>query len=73
MTALMEKALHHLSALHPHEQDAVAALILEEIESEKQWDELFANSQNQLAQLAAQAIAQHQAGKTQPLDPERDL
>ena len=73
MTALLEKALNRIKALPPKEQDAVASLILEEIESEKQWDELFANSQGQLAQLAGQAITEFKAGKTRPLDPERDL
>jgi hypothetical protein len=73
MTALLEKAMSQINALPPEEQDAVASLILEEIESEKHWDELFAGSQAQLAQLAGQAIADYQAGKTKPLDPERDL
>jgi len=65
--------MSHVNALPPEEQDAFASLILEEIESEKRWDELFASSQGQLAQLAGQAIAEYKAGKTKPLDPERDL
>ena len=73
MTALLEKALNKINALPPEEQDAVASLILEEIESEKRWDELFAGSQGPLAQLAREAIAEYKAGKTKPLDPERDL
>ncbi len=62
-----------LKGLPPEEQDVVAALILEEIESEKRWDELFAGSQHQLAQLAGRAVAEYKAGKTRPLDPGRDL
>jgi hypothetical protein len=73
MTALMEKAMNQINALPPEEQDAVASLILEEIESEKRWDDLFAGSQGQMARLAEQAIAEYKAGKTKPLDPERDL
>jgi len=73
MTALLEKALNQVSALPPEEQDAVASLILDEIESEKRWDELFAGSQGQLSRLAEEAIADYRAGKTTPLDPERDL
>jgi len=73
MTDLLEKAMSRISALPPEEQDAVASLILEEIESERRWDELFAGSQEKLAQLAGQAVADYQAGKTKPLDPERDL
>ena len=49
--------MKHVNALPPEEQDAVASLILGEIESEKRWDQLFAGSQEQLAQLAEQAIA----------------
>jgi hypothetical protein len=73
MTALLEKAMNKVNALPPEEQDAVAFLILEEIESEKRWDALFAGSQGQLGMLAEKAIAAYQAGKTTPLDPERDL
>jgi len=73
VTALLKKAMNQVNALPPEEQDAVASLILEEIESEKRWDELFAGSQVKLARLAGEAIAEYQAGKTKPLDPERDL
>jgi hypothetical protein len=55
--------MSHVTALPPEEQDAVASLILEEIESEKHWDELFAGSQGQLTQLAEQAISEYKAGK----------
>ena len=65
--------MNQLNALPPEEQDAVASLILEEIESEKRWDDLFAGSQGKLARLAEQAITEYKAGKTKPLDPERDL
>ena len=73
MTALLQKAMTQINALPPEEQDAVAALILEEIESEKRWDDLFAGSQRPLAKLAKEAIAEYKAGRTKPLDPERDL
>jgi hypothetical protein len=68
MTALLEEALNQIKALPPKEQDAVASLILEEIESEKRWDELFASSQGQLAKLAEQAISEYKAGKTRPFE-----
>ncbi len=73
MTVLLEKAMNQVKRLTPEEQDVMAALILEEIESETRWDELFAGSQGQLARLAEQAITEYKAGKTEPLDPERDL
>ena len=65
MTALLEKAMNQINALPPEEQDVVASLILEEIESEKRWGELFAGSQRQLAQLAGEAHRRIQGGKDQ--------
>ena len=73
MTALLEKALNQVNALPPEGQDALASLILEEIKPEQRWDELFAGSQGELSRLAEQAIAEYKAGKTTPLDIERDL
>ena len=73
MTALLEKAFSKIKTLTPEEQDALAALIFEEMESEKKWDEMFASSQDQLAKLAKQAVADYKAGKTTTLDPDRDL
>lgn len=70
MTALLEKAFTEASRLSEPEQDALAAWILAEIESERRWDEAFANSHDVLHLLADEALAEHRAGKTQPLDPE---
>jgi hypothetical protein len=70
VTELLEQAITRLKALPKHEQDAIAALILEELEDEVRWDETFAQSQDALAQLAAEAMAEYRADKTQALDPE---
>ena len=67
MTQLLEKALNAVAKLPPSEQDALAAILLEELASEKKWSELFAQSQGLLAKLAEQALAEHRAGKTTPL------
>ncbi len=45
-------------------------MILEELEDERRWDESFARSPNTLAKLAAIAMTEYHAGKTQELDPE---
>ena len=71
MTKLLEEAFAEASKLPEQEQDALAAVILEELVSERRWDQAFAESADLLAQLADQALAEHQAGKTQILDPER--
>ncbi|MBW4612911.1 MAG: hypothetical protein KME21_06435 [Desmonostoc vinosum HA7617-LM4] len=70
MTELLEKAIAQLKTLPADEQDVIATMILEELEDERRWDESFARSPDLLAKLAAEAMAEHRAGKTQELDPE---
>ena len=41
-----------------------------EIKSERRWEEAFAQSQDELAKLAEEALAEHRAGKTKRLDLE---
>jgi len=67
MTQLLEKALSEVAKLPDAEQDAVAAILLQEMASERRWSEAFANSQDLLAKLAAKALAEHAAGRTKPL------
>ncbi|MCP2727990.1 hypothetical protein [Limnofasciculus baicalensis] len=70
MTDLLERAIARLQTLPASEQDAIAAMILAEIEDERRWDESFSRSPNILAKLAASAMAEYRAGQTQELDPE---
>lgn len=70
MTPLLEKAYSRAARLPEPEQDAVAALILDALEDEAEWDRQFSCSQDALAALAAEALAEHRAGKTLPLDPD---
>lgn len=70
MTELLEQAITKLKALPIDEQDTIATLILEELEAERQWDESFARSPDLLAKLAAEAMAEHRAGKTQEFETE---
>lgn len=72
MTSLLKKAFERASKLSEHEQDVLAAMLLNEIESEKRWDEAFARSKHQLASLAREAIAEDDRGETRPLE-EGDL
>jgi hypothetical protein len=67
MTKLLEKALEEVAKLPASEQDAVAAILLEELASEQRWSESFAKSQDQLAKLAQEAITEYKAGRTKPL------
>jgi aspartate/glutamate racemase len=70
MTELLERAIARLQTLSESEQNAIASIILEEIEDERLWDESFSRSPNVLAELAASAMAEYHAGETQELDPE---
>lgn len=45
--------------------------LLEEFADEQQWAEVFATSQDQLAQLADEALTEYRQGKTQELVPEQ--
>lgn len=64
MTKLLEKAFDAVSKLPEQEQDAIAAWILEEIASEKRWEELFAKSPQVLEQLADEALTEFRARQT---------
>jgi len=67
MTQLLQKALNEVAKLPASEQDAVAAILLEDLASEQRWSESFAKSQDSLAKLAGQALAEYAAGRTKPL------
>jgi len=67
MTQLLEKAFSEVAKLPASEQDAVAALVIEELASEKRWSSSFANSQDLLAKLAEEALAEDASGQTKPL------
>ena len=68
MTKALKKAFEAASKLPEAEQDALAAAILDEVESERRWDELFERSTDTLAKLAKEALAEDRAGRTRPLD-----
>lgn len=71
MTQLLRKAFDQASQLPPDEQDALAAWILEEMASERRWDEAFQASADRLKQLAEEALQEGREGRTEELDPDR--
>jgi len=73
MTQLLERAFSEASKLPEKEQNAVAALLLEELASEKRWDEAFASSEQQLSSMAREALREFEAGQTLPMDADRDF
>ena len=70
MTKLLEKAFAEAAKLSNEEQDAFAALLLEELGTERRWARSFGNSQDKLASLADEALSEFKRGDTKPL---RDL
>lgn len=65
MTELLAQAIEKVHALPDTEQDAIAALILDELADEERWSVAFARSQNQLAKLADKARQDIRAGRFQ--------
>jgi len=70
MTELLKQAFAQASKLSSQQQDVIADWLLKELESENRWDEAFTKSQDMLAKLGAEAIAEHQQGITQDLRPD---
>ena len=65
---MLEKAIAEVQQLSESEQDAMAQLILEELEDERRWDVSFAKSPALLEKLLAEAEAEDDAGLTQRCD-----
>ena len=67
MTRLLERALSQVEKLPASEQDAVAAVVIEDPASERRWSESFAKSEDVLAALGEKALAEHAGGQTKLL------
>jgi hypothetical protein len=63
MTQVLEKAFSEAAKLPRTEQDAFGRWLLAEIESDRKWDDLFAKSQNELLQLAMEALGEAEEGR----------
>ncbi len=70
MTQMLKRAFDEASR-HPQDlQDTIAAIVLAELAAQQRWDETFACSQDALSKLADEALAEHRAGRTKPLNVE---
>ena len=71
-TSEMRKLQAFLKArqLPERDQEAIAAIILHEIESERRWDESFARPESAelLSRMADEALAEIRAGRARKLD-----
>jgi hypothetical protein len=68
MTELLEKAFAEAARLPEAEQDILARTLLEDLAAEEEWDDTLANSQEKLAALADEALAEFQQCDTRPLE-----
>ena len=72
MNRQREDAFEDAAKLPEVEQDRIARLLLEEMESDRKWDELFATPESEafLERMVEQTQAEHNAGLTKPLSLE---
>lgn len=72
MNQLLQEAFERAAELPQADQDRFARFLLAELESERQWTALFAlpESEDLLERLADEALSEHRAGRTLPLDLE---
>ena len=72
MTKLLQQAFKVASELPEEQQDMLAQILLDEIESERKWDELFSRPESEelLNRMAEETLADYKAGLTEPLDSE---
>ena len=71
MTNLLKNAFKLAQRLPDTDQDALAALIIDEMASDRRWQEAFDGSADALDRLADEALAEYRAGETLPLDPDK--
>ena len=64
MTTTLQEAFDKAAALPPERQEALAAIVLEEIEADDRWQRSFARSQDALSKLAAEALKEDQTKRT---------
>ncbi|NES23476.1 MAG: hypothetical protein F6K41_32300 [Symploca sp. SIO3E6] len=58
MTKLLQEAITAISGLSELDQDAIAKMILEELASQRRWQETFSQSEAQLAPLEEKALSE---------------
>ncbi len=68
MTRPLEQAISEAKQLSEAEQDAIARLVPDEIESDRRWEASLARWPEKLSSLADRAWAEHEAGGSEPFD-----
>ena len=71
MTNLLQQAFAEAAKLSQAEQDLLASRMLTELQAEDTFDRAIAGSADKLVRLANEALAEHRAGLTEELDPDK--
>jgi hypothetical protein len=71
VTQLLEQAFAAAARLPVEDQDALARALLSDLASERMIEDRLTATPDALDQLADEALAEHRAGRTERLDPER--
>lgn len=67
MTKALQEAFEAASRLPDDEQEAIAAVLRDELADEHRWSRSFAGSQDALLRLADEALDEERTGATRPL------
>ena len=70
MSEMLNMAVEQVKRPPADQQNAIAAIILEEIADERRWHTAFARSYDALERLAAEAEEEDRKGLTQALAPD---
>ncbi len=71
MTDLLKQAFERAAALPEWEQDELAAILMDAIESDQRWEAALAKDPGKLERLADNALEDIRAGRSEPLDPDK--
>lgn len=67
MSKSLADAIELAKSLPTEEQDALAAILVAEMEAEAKWRKSLAKPGGTLSELAKAALDEHRAGKTRPM------
>ena len=69
MTALLQQVIDRVETLPESEQDFAAGVLVEALESERKWDELFAKTtDSQWQAMMSEVEADIKAGRVHPVE-----
>jgi hypothetical protein len=71
MTKTLQRAFAEASKLSEAEQEAFGKWLLEELASQRRWDDALSRSRGRLTQMGAEALAEHRGGRSKLLDAEK--